>query len=284
MFNHILKAAFPKVNTPLFAFRVRQLNLTRLESDGILICFAGASIGTLFGFSTISFSSYNNFANTLIFCAFMLTPAGDFLYSFVGLAAARRLPNRLQWEDLRLTNLSAYDIVGSEFAALQMRLWRLMALECAVRLAFITSAISNMLVRADLTEIKSFTIAMFSLGAAYAVSYGMEPLWRMRALSACALLFGTWLRNPVIAGLLNTVFGIFLHAIAAGAMFGGFMALLYISSSVFWGYVADISAAQFLAISLLSVVLWAVIRGSHRLLTQRALKALAHRLEQIEPY
>lgn len=77
MFDHILKVAFPKVGMPLFALRVRQLNLTRLELDGILICFAGVALGILLGFFyprfSWDYSSYDNILSILIFGAFILS-------------------------------------------------------------------------------------------------------------------------------------------------------------------------------------------------------------------
>ncbi|MCE7948833.1 MAG: hypothetical protein DYG88_15530 [Chloroflexi bacterium CFX4] len=282
MFNRVLKIAFPKVNTPLFALRVRQLNLTRLESNGILICLAGVALGIYLGFFSQYSWNYNSFINFLIFGAFVLILLGDFLYVFSGLATARRLQHGTQWEELRLTNLSAHDVISAEFAALQMRLWRVMAFECAVRLALIALVITNIVLYTNFGRFNLFIVAVLCLSIAYAICYGMEPLWRMRALSARALLFGTRLRDPILASLLSIAFGIMLHGIVMAAVFGGFMAFWWLSGSAFWGYTSDISVTEFCGFIIVSVVFWIVIRGSHRLLTERALKALAHRFERVE--
>jgi hypothetical protein len=282
MFKHVLKIAFPRVSTPLFDFCVRQLNLARLELEGILMCLAGVALGIYLGFFSQYSWNYNSFTNLLIFGAFVLILLGDFLYVFTGLASARRLHNHTQWEELHLTALSSESIVASEFAILQMRLWRVMAFECAIRLAFIALVITNLVLYADFGRFNLFIIAVLCLGVVYAICYGMEPLWRMRALSARALLFGTRLRDPILASLLSVAFGIVLHGIVAAAVFGGFMAFLWLSGSALWGYTSDISMTEFCGFILLSVVLWVIIRGNHQLLTERALKALARRFERAE--
>lgn len=159
MVNHVLRAARPRLTTPLFAYYTRQLRLSRIAWQSWLILLLGA--------------------------------------------AHQLRVRRGQLDELRLSDVEEHGIVAATFAAWQLRVWRFVVLECALRVARVafnfTLSVSP---ENRMFPYSGIQLAFNITGAVViTITYAFEPLWRMHALGSTALLWGVRLNNPVLAGV-----------------------------------------------------------------------------------
>lgn len=283
MFNAVLQVRLPRLTTPLFAYRVRALNVARISWQGGLIAGLGALLGIGLGvFVAMARSTPNPGAYALsgqisawlFYLAAPLLLVSDAVYAATALGAAQKLRTRREELDaLRVTGLEEHEIIAAEFAAWQLRVWRFMAFECALRLALVAFVV------ADFILPNPWRISsqgdMFFMATFLALTYTLEPMWRMRALGSTALFWSFRANNPVLSGILTFLVALASHGITVGALFGYVM--LYV-----WAAFSSDPARLFIIIAAAPLV-WLIPRFSHRWLTKLTLKALANALKRSEP-
>ncbi|MDW8300096.1 MAG: hypothetical protein RML95_12255 [Anaerolineae bacterium] len=281
MFSDVLKANLPRLETPLFSYRTRNLNIARIRRDGWLSVLLGLSSGV--GLSALLntarwYISLGDIFSLLLLGVFLLLLASDFAYAFTALAAGRKLSlQRERLDQLRLTELSSDAIVASEFAAWQLCVWRLMALECSSRVALVT------LLSLELVRYESFFFEDFRVLESIVVSspilllFTLEPLWRMRALGSVALSSGFQSGSVVLAGLLAGITALALHVLFVGILYAVNFFLTSLLRSLDL-YIYDEPALRFGSM----VLMLLAVRFSFRLISKVALRSTARALSCAE--
>jgi hypothetical protein len=285
MFNAVLQAKLPRLTTPLFTYRVRALDVARIGWQGGLILGLGAILGIGLGVfvavarSTPSSDAYalsGQIGAWLFYPAVLLLLVSNTIYAATALSAAQKLRARREELDaLRMTGLEEHEIIAAEFAAWQLRVWRFMAFECAVRLALAAFIIADFLLPNQWRISSSgdtFVVVVFFV---FATTYILEPLWRMRALGSTAILWTVRSNNPLLAGMLTFLVALGSHGIMIGVMFG------YVTLYVIAAFSPD-NLHSYLTFGTIPLV-WLIPRFSHRWLTKLTLKAVANALKRSEP-
>ncbi len=108
-----------------------------------------------------------------------------------GVASERRAG---RWDALRLTNLCPEQFVSAKHAAAEIRAWRIMALVVSLRL----SLVAFLMIRIELLP------TLFLL-LGYCAAYVLEPIYRMRALTALGIAISTRIQNMAYALLASSV-------------------------------------------------------------------------------
>ncbi len=283
MFNHVLRAAMPRLTNPLFAYYTRRLRLSRIAWQSWLIFLLGAGLGIglgVFVITTPRFLRYGydlsgQVASWLFYPALLLLLVSDAVYAFTALGAAHQLRVRQgQLDELRLSDVEEHGIVAATFAAWQLRVWRFVALECALRVAlvafnftFFVSPENRMFSYSGIQL--AFNITGFVV---ITITYAFEPLWRMRVLGSTALLWGVRLNNPVLAGVFTFAAALASHGIA----FGAFVYIVFVIISFAWNF-----SPQLDHILGMVIFVWLIPRFSHFWLTQLSLQALVRFLKRV---
>jgi hypothetical protein len=155
---------------------------------------------------------------SLLMMAVVITLAADLYYITLASGAMLRRRESGQWDALRLTAMNEKDIINAEYAVAQIRGWRLLPFEVAIRTAAaVVFTLSAILPAPYLNT--PFAIALYLLVAPMVAMPGialvyvicvLEPLWRMRTVMAIGIAVATSLRNPMLVMLtaLGLVFGL----------------------------------------------------------------------------
>jgi hypothetical protein len=98
-----------------------------------------------------------------------------------------------RWESLRLTNLCPEQFISAKHAAAQVRAWRVMALVVSLRLSLVVF----LMIRIELLPTLFLLIG-------YCVVYILEPLCRLRALTAVGLAVSARICNTAYALLASS--------------------------------------------------------------------------------
>jgi hypothetical protein len=276
--------ALPRAPTPLFTYRIRQMQPARIRRDSILLCAAGIALGVgLWLYCRRNPELYSNAGGVLLYSTFAFVLVADVFYIAMTISIVQQMYANRQWEELHLTALSSESIVASEFAILQMRLWRIMAAECAVRLALVALFVLRLFSMPNVFLRNYFDLVAFWFVSVYGFIYALEPLWRMRALSVCTLSLSIRLRVPTIAGMLSFLFGLLLHAIVAGNLLVGLILINRILSLGSWSGTPNLSEViGSVGVVSIAMGVWFIIYGSYRIATINTLRALARRFERAE--
>ena len=156
-----------------------------------------------------------------------------------------------RWDLLRLTSLSDSEIVAAKHGLAQIQTWRLMGLIVALRLTvsvmiFLTAFIVLFHLR-PLNFLAAIDVVFLALGYGWiaillGALYVIEPIWRMRAVTALGVALSSATRFPainvLIAGILMLVFWIVQIVLIAG--------LLYVLNSFFSSLTAaDLAVDQY---------------------------------------
>lgn len=159
-----------------------------------------------------------------------LSFAADVYYMAVTLGQANRATLNAEWDILRMTPLHTADILAAKTAAAEIRGWRWMALETAMRatgLEFVALATFALIF---ISLYRPIVIAALGPLAAFALCLLLEPFWRMRALVAFSMAIGVEVRSTTKAFLtgIAVVLGVvllrlFVFGLLGGAILGAFL-------------------------------------------------------------
>jgi hypothetical protein len=124
----------------------------------------------------------------------------DLYYMLVTISSINRLKASGEWDILRLTNVTPESLLRAKYAVAQTRAWRLLIVETALRLAAVVLAwevfLSDMMPGNGLLLVSE---ALF-LALLSAICL-IEPLWRMRTLTAFGLAISAQIRDLPLATL-----------------------------------------------------------------------------------
>src|SRR5262249_40112815 len=109
-----------------------------------------------------------------------------------------------QWEPLRLTALTENDILLANYAAIQVRVWRIMIIEIATRVTaalvlFLCVVYVILLGWPGPSSPALGYVGLFFAVMVIAAILVIEPLWRMRVVTLIGMTMATWSNNYVVA-------------------------------------------------------------------------------------
>jgi hypothetical protein len=225
MIDNLLPYALIKQANPVFDYEERRMRWPLNEEGmkrfsfnvlgsvatfaGVIWCLLlGASAnGRYYGFS----STLSIFFLLLMFGTFAVMVSADFYYTIVTVGSTVRHLSSGQWDMLRMTTQREENIFAAKVAIAQIRGWRFMVIEIALRLisaemlliAYITPLFmgdAGVTLRNYFLMYLGSAVALLIFSAVYVV----EPLWRMRTITAIGLAAAARLRSvtfAVLAGL-----------------------------------------------------------------------------------
>ncbi len=216
-------------------------------------------------------------ANMLLLLGFLtlcLMLVSNFYYALLTVGTINREITSTQWDQLRLTALDGRRILFAKYAILQIRAWRLMMLDIALRAAAIglvfvafvynlTASPGSSSVLLGYPEGWSFIAAMIMIGATYI----LEPLWRMRAVVSIGMAVSVTVRSFTYAFLatLGFVVLVYLAQMLIWLGFGYFVVQIFAGSSTS-------SAGLICCIPLVGVAIFCGYYGFYRTLCDWALE------------
>ncbi len=111
------------------------------------------------------------------------------------------------WSLLRVTTLNESDILKAKFAVVQIRNWRSVEIECAVRLlaaVFLILGLIGQILRLPDSTLDPVNVSMAGIiFVVFGIVYVLEPLWRMRALTAIGLAVSAKFHDTTFAVLVG---------------------------------------------------------------------------------
>lgn len=193
-------------SNPLFAHEMRRVrhaeSAKSLIDYSILIIAAACAVLLLVWlvFSLADRQPDNNFSATdllafLFGISLLAAVALDYHCMTTSVGSINSEISAGRWDLLRLTTLESQQIVAAKYGAAQLRVWRVMALVVALRIAVVlmAGATTVTVVVSDWQSVTTldmplpaFLLLIFT-AAACAAFYVVEPFWRMRTVTALGL-------------------------------------------------------------------------------------------------
>jgi hypothetical protein len=202
---------------PVFDYELRHLHgrrLRELRNHSVKVMTGLLAVALVFwlafdklqGRGPVGMSSTAyNITFMAIATSIVLTFIADFSYVLSTIGAVRPYFMSGNWSLLRLTTLNESDILKAKFAAVQIRNWRLVEFECAVRLlaaVFLLVGFLEQILRAPESMADPVNLSMAGIiFVIFGVAYVLEPLWRMRALTAIGLAVSAQIHDATFAVL-----------------------------------------------------------------------------------
>jgi hypothetical protein len=202
-----LERAIPRIahHDPLFRYEIRRVRWAQTQDQltnySVLVLWLIPALVLSLWILLLGSATGNYARDTFIALLLILGIGANLLLDMVSLTASlQSVGSDMQagrWDVLRLTDLNSEQFVTAKYALTQVRTWRVVALVMSLRI----SLIAFLAIRLELLP------ALLVL-AGYALVYVLEPLWRMRALTALGVAIATRLRNTIyalVAGLAATL-------------------------------------------------------------------------------
>ncbi|MEP7288717.1 MAG: hypothetical protein ABI947_23440 [Chloroflexota bacterium] len=157
------------------------------------------------------YGSYYYYYNTsvwfaiILFATFLIMVIANLYYLVITVNSINRLIASGEWDSLRLTPIPERDLVLGKVAVAQVRGWRFMTLDMALRLCAIAFAVTDIAATSNGYPFLTITSlsALLNLGSivTLCVVYTLEPLWRMRTVVAIGIAVSAGIRNLTFAVL-----------------------------------------------------------------------------------
>jgi len=204
-----------RIGNPWFYYQVRILNrrgirilnpyeLARYTLDwGGWIPTAASIIGAILvcgilslGFIALVFVFYGSLGFGIL---------SNIYYAIISINSVRLESGFVDWDLLRISLLPERDIIAAQYAIVQLRAWRVMVVEIGLRLFVVIVTLMVFLYFAfasgEGTAASSWgAVAQFFVPVIlFAMTYIVEPLWRMRAITAMAEALGRGISNATSA-------------------------------------------------------------------------------------
>lgn len=288
---------------PREQFRRKSLRLLLLTHVGMIVIWLALSLLWYLDIMRVSYYAYiplqawyngaSNAFSLLVLGAILAGVALDFnsvqasLNTISGEMAAGR------WDLLRLTALREEGIVNAKYAAAQLRGWRLMTIVVSARVSVLTIFLLFILILPYfIYGYNSFLRGFFDsliydplstlIGLATFVLtclvFVLEPLWRMKTMTALGMAVSAQVLNPALATLagIGSVLAVWLAQTVIAASLGAGMALF--SPIVFFPFASGSAVIASLFVLLACVVTSATILGFYHLLQSWALRRVMCRI------
>ncbi len=216
MINYLLsQIIYPTLN-PLYHLNMRRTQPDRLRRDGWLILLCGIGVAVLWWlvesilFGVAHPALYTMVLVALFFGTLAVMLAANAFYVLSAVNAVQQEVVRGTWDLLRLTRLPVNEIAAAKFAVVQVRVWRMVAFELALRWAVLT-----LILLPALQIGVSLAITLTITGLLLAGMYVLEVWWRMRAVTSVGLLLATHFANPTAAVISAALSVLVLHVLQA---------------------------------------------------------------------
>jgi hypothetical protein len=219
--NRQLPLALIKTRNPLFERQLKLLKwppASRLDSRFIPIskvailkdytwrigCFIPLIFAIPIAVTALSSPYSDYFLSYMLFAALGFSLLCNIYFALAAINTILPQIKDARWESLRLTALTESDILLANYATIQMRVWRVVVVEVAVRV-FTGLTTALLLIRAILRMVsysRSFGIEYMGVYLVIVTIIGvyiLEPLWRMRAVTLIGMTIATWLDDYGIA-------------------------------------------------------------------------------------
>ncbi|MFN8420924.1 MAG: hypothetical protein U0528_17030 [Anaerolineae bacterium] len=187
----------------------------------------------------------------------LLALVGGWYYLGVTVNSINQEMNSGRWDQLRLTPLAPESIIAAKETIAEVRAWRVMNIEVALRLLLLTLLLLLLLLPFDvLAAGQPYITSLSTIGSilrgfqekplstavdallvlVVAVTYAYEPRWRMQALVAMGLALSSQIRNTSMASL-AAFFGLFgFHIVQAAWTWFALMIMIQLTKIMDWGY------------------------------------------------
>lgn len=229
--NHQLPSALIQRRNPLFERQLKLLKwppTSRMSSRFIPIskmavlkeytfrvgCFIPLVFSILITAATIG--GPNNYLLFILFAAVAFGLLCSVYYVLAAINTIYPQSRNIEWESLRLTLLTEADILMANYATIQVRVWRTMVVEVAVRV-FLSLVCTLELIQSYLSALRYSSpngVEAFEVILAFVIivtAFIVEPLWRMRTVTLIGITMATWFQDygaaliAAIAGVLGLV-------------------------------------------------------------------------------
>jgi hypothetical protein len=223
MFDYFLRQIVYPTRNPLYQLNTKCFQPERLSRDAQLILASGIGLAALWWFAEVAFTDattsgrYLSALGTLFFGSLALTLAADVFYAIEAVNTIQQETVRGTWDLLRLSRLPAREIAAAKYAVVQLRVWRVVALEFAIRAAVLT-----LIVLPSVRFGFSLALTLTVTGVLLASLYWLEVWWRARAIISISLLLALIFPKPINAVIVAALCMIGLHSLQ-----GLFLAICY---------------------------------------------------------
>ncbi|PJF30674.1 MAG: hypothetical protein CUN51_06730 [Candidatus Thermofonsia Clade 1 bacterium] len=217
MIDYFLRQLIYPTHNPLYQLNTRHFCPERLRRDAQLIIGAGVSLAALWWLiEAVAVGSpesnlYITVLVALFFGSLAVMLAANVFYVLVAVSAVQQEAERGTWDLLRLSRLPPREITAAKYAVVQLRVWRVVALEVALRAAVVTLVVLPA-VRTGVSLALTLTVTAIFLASLYL----LEVWWRMRAVIGISLLLALIFPRPTSAAIMASLSMIGLHVLQAG--------------------------------------------------------------------
>lgn len=232
MIDYFLRQLIYPTQNPLYKLNTRQFCEARLRRDAQLIIVMGVGLAVLWWLiEAVALSSAESNLYTTVLVGLFVSSlaaalAANVFYALQAVRAVQQETERGTWDLLRLSRLPPHEIATAKYALAQLRAWRVVALEFALRAAVVT-LIALPAIRTGISLALTLAIASVSLMSLYL----LEVWWRMQAVIGIGLLLALIFSKPInatIAAVLSTL-GLQVVQVGYLAACGGLLLLMLFS-------------------------------------------------------
>jgi hypothetical protein len=208
------------------------------------------------------------------FLTIAVTLVSNFYYALLTVGTINREITSSQWDQLRLTGQGGERILLAKYAILQIRSWRLMVVDTALRVAALGVFALIVLYSTFGSPSGIFLLLLSPFAWVMIVSlivlgsaYSLEPLWRMRAVISVALAISTRVHSLAYAllGVLGFIILIYVAQLLILAAF------LFIATNTLAGS-EDVYLVFFCGVPLLSAAAFYACYAFFRLMRDRSME------------
>jgi hypothetical protein len=202
-----------------------------------------------------------------------------------------------RWDLLRLTSLSERGIVQAKYAVAQLRGWRFTTTIMSARAALVTISLFHAFVLPSfiygygygnpsqglfysLVNDPITTVILIGVFVLVTVIFVIEPLWRMKAVTAVGMVISSYSMNTALAALagLGVIFAVWISQIIIFAPVSTGMSFLFSTLLLASYSVSNVVAALFTV--LIVTVIALTIYGYYYLLRTWALRRVTQRIRK----
>lgn len=217
MIDYFLRQLVYPTRNPLYQLDTRQFCEERLRRDAQLIVAAGIGAAVLWWLIEMiwlggdSSERYLTVLVALFFGSLAVALAANSFYIIKAVDSIQQETSGSRWDLLRLSRLPPREIALAKYAVAQLKVWRVVALEFALRAAVLT-LVALPSVRMGFSLALTLTVTAVFLASLYL----LEVWWRMRAAIGLGLLLALVFPSPVRAVTAGALSVIGLQALQIG--------------------------------------------------------------------
>jgi hypothetical protein len=197
--NPVFKLELQRVHGPHTTRELKRYSIIALVAVHGFVAAAWLAERAVYQVSGIPLQPTSFLYSLLLVAILAVTIGADLYYALITIGNLNRRIESGEWDLLRITELRLDTILAAQFAAAQVRAWRLMPIEVAIRLAAIVCVVL-------LNFNEALLILIITLAVSWPVPllvamYLIEPYWRMRAVVALCIWIALRVNNIAFAFL-----------------------------------------------------------------------------------